>query len=143
VLIDIQDLQNNVKLDKKKIVNYAKSVLRDMGENKAELSLVFVDDSYIKRLNWKYRKVDSTTDVLAFSMREGGKALSKNSAVLGDVVISTETAKREAKKRNISIRKEIYLYLLHGILHLLGYDDTKCPAKKIMRAKEKELLAII
>ncbi|MBU1061733.1 MAG: rRNA maturation RNase YbeY, partial [Candidatus Omnitrophica bacterium] len=101
--IDIMDLQDCVKIDKRSVIKCAKTVLNVMGEKRAELSLLFVNDSYIKRLNWQYRRLRSKTDVLAFSMRSE-KALgdvSKN--ILGDVVVSTETAKKEAKKRNIPI----------------------------------------
>ncbi|MBU1148273.1 MAG: rRNA maturation RNase YbeY [Candidatus Omnitrophica bacterium] len=140
--VDIRDLQSRVKFDSKKIVQRAQFVLNKMGEDKGELSLLFVADSYIRQLNSKYRKVDSKTDVLAFSMREG-YGLPKVSPILGDVVISTETAKREAKKRGVSIQSEIELYLVHGILHLLGYKDERTRDRKKMRAKEKELLRVM
>jgi len=139
--VDIRDLQARVKIDTKKIVQRAEFVLSKMGEDKGELSLLFVADSYIRQLNSKYRDVDSKTDVLAFSMREG-YGLPKESPILGDVVISTETAKREAKKRGVSIQSEIELYLIHGILHLLGYKDERASDRKKMKAKEKELLRV-
>jgi len=101
--------------------------------------LVFVTDSYIRKLNRRYRNIDSKTDVLAFSMREG-VGLSKKSPILGDVIVSTETAKKEAKKRHIPIHKEVNLYIVHGILHLLGYNDEKPIDRKKMKRKEAELL---
>jgi len=137
--VEIRDLQNIIRIDKKKIKKRAEVAMKVMGEEDAELSLLFVDDSYIRKLNLMYRSINSKTDVLAFSMREGD-GISKNSPILGDVVISTETAKREAKKRNMSIEREISLYLAHGILHLLGYDDKKARDKKRMRTKEFKLL---
>jgi len=137
--IGITNLQSLVRIDKKKILKCARSVLKAMGEQDAELSLLFVNDSYIKRLNWKYRRVDSSTDVLAFSMREG-EGLSKDSSILGDVVVSAETARREAGKRRTPASKEICLYVVHGILHLLGYDDEGPGDRKRMKAKESELL---
>jgi len=140
--VDIRDLQNEVKIDPKRVIKCAKSVLKGVGEDKAELSLLFVNDSYIRRLNRRYRRVNSKTDVLAFSMREG-KGPSKHRPILGDVVISAETAKREAKKRKRTLHKEMTLYLVHGILHLLGYDDKNPCDRKMMRAKEKELLEAV
>ncbi len=137
--VDIRDLQNKLKIDKEKITKCAEFILKEMGEDSAELSLLFVNDSHIKRLNRKYRDVDLKTDVLAFSMREG-HGLPEGSPILGDVVISTETAKREAKKRRIPIQKEILLYLAHGILHLLGYKDETASDKKKMMLKQKEFL---
>ncbi|NQV04742.1 MAG: rRNA maturation RNase YbeY, partial [Candidatus Omnitrophica bacterium] len=70
----------------------------------------------------------------------GNSCKNKLPNVLGDVVVSAETARREARKRKVPIQKEICLYLVHGILHLLGYDDKKSIDRKRMRAKEKELL---
>lgn len=140
--VDIKDLQDKVKLDKTKIVRCAKLVLREIGESGAELSLLFVNDSYIRVLNQKYRHIDSKTDVLAFSMREG-QGPTMNSPILGDVVISTETAEREAKKRKIPVQKEILLYLAHGILHLLGYEDEVPRDRKKMMLKQQQLLEIM
>jgi len=140
--VDIRNPQDKVRLSESKILRCARAALKSMSEDKAELGLLFVDDSYIKRLNWKYRKVNSRTDVLAFAMREG-QGLPKDSQILGDVVISAETAKREAKNRGIALQDELNLYVVHGVLHLLGYDDENPRERKKMRAKEKEILSIL
>jgi probable rRNA maturation factor len=137
--IDIQNLQNIAKIDKNKILECADYVLKAMGEADAELSLVLVNDMYIRNLNWKYRRNDSATDVLAFPMRDS-RGLS--GSVLGDVVISVETAKREAGKRKKDLQEEMDLYFVHGILHLLGYDDEKIRKRKKMKAKEQEILKL-
>jgi len=136
--IDIQNLQNIKKIDKNKIIKCAERVLKAMSEEDGELSLVLVNDMYIRNLNWKYRRMDSATDVLAFPMRDS-RGLS--GAILGDVVISVETAKREARKRKKDIQEELDLYFVHGILHLLGYDDEKPRARKRMKEKEREIFA--
>lgn len=135
--IDIQNLQNIEKIDKNKIIECAGHVLKAMAEDDAELSLVLVNDMYIRNLNWKYRQKNSATDVLAFPMRDSRRL---SGAILGDVVISVETAKREAKKRKKDFQEEFNLYFVHGILHLLGYDDEKPRARKKMKTKEKELM---
>ena len=139
MVIDIRNLQDRVNIDEAKVRSCAKRALIDMGEEGVELSILFVNDAYIKRLNSKYRDTDSRTDVLAFSMRQG-EGISQHSEILGDIVISTQTARREAVRRKEPVQKELDLYLVHGILHLLGYDDEKPGARKKMRAKEKELL---
>ncbi|MCX5692846.1 MAG: rRNA maturation RNase YbeY [Candidatus Omnitrophica bacterium] len=135
--IDIQNLQSVAKIDKNKVIECANYVLKAMGENDAELSLVLVNDTYIRNLNWKYRGNDSATDVLAFPMRDSRRL---SGVILGDVVISVETAKREAKKRKKDLQDELDLYFVHGILHLLGYDDEKIRKRKKMKQKEKELM---
>ncbi len=140
--IAIRDLQGKVRIDKSRLKRWAGSVLREMGEGKAELSVILVSDSYIKKLNWRYRRVRSRTDVLAFPMREGNGP-SKHGLILGDVVISTQTAKREAEKRGVPVYREVALYLAHGILHLLGYDDRANSDRKRMKAKECELLEVM
>lgn len=139
MIVDVRNLQEKVKIDKKEIKKCAGSVLEMMGEARSELSILVVSDSRISDLNRRYRGKDSSTDVLAFSMR-AGEGVSKDSPILGDVVISAETAKREAAKRKISVKKEISLYVIHGILHLLGYRDQTPYDRKKMKAKERMLL---
>ena len=93
----------------------------------------------MRRLNRKFRGVNNTTDVLAFSMREGAYS-EVNPDLLGDVVICVDAARRYASQHGSTILKEINLYLIHGILHLLGYDDQDAKNRRIMRQKEKEIL---
>lgn len=102
------------------------------------LSITYVTDAQIRRLNKKYRGEDSYTDVLAFSMIEG-RHIRGEVGYLGDIVISLDAAKRQAKYFDSTKDKELKLYLIHGILHLLGYDDqTKRHIKK-MKKREREL----
>lgn len=103
------------------------------GLNKSgEITLCFVNDSQIRKLNVKYLKEKSPTDVLAFDL--GLKT--KNSPMLADVVISTDTAIRNAKLFKTTPLFELNLYCLHGVLHLLGYKDKTLKDKKLMRKKE-------
>ena len=106
----------------------------------AELSVVLVDDAEMQRLNAKYRRVDRPTDVLAFSMREGDGS-DVHPHVLGDVVISLDTAARQAAARGVSVADEMRLLLTHGLLHLLGYDHERCPAEaRRMFRKQRALM---
>lgn len=141
MVIDVRNLQDKIKVDEKEIKKCAEAVLKVMGENNAELSLLLVRDSRMKALNRKYRDTNSSTDVLAFPARSGEGA-SKQSPILGDVVVSVETANREAVERKIPLRQEICLYVTHGILHLLGYDDQYPAERKKMKAKERMLLKV-
>ena len=105
-----------------------------------EVSVLLTDDTEIRELNRVYRDVDSATDVLAFAMREGeGSEL--NPSILGDVVISIETAQRQAVEVGHSLKSELALLAVHGTLHLLGYDDQEYNDAKIMREKEKTILS--
>ena len=105
----------------------------------AELSVVLVDDREMQALNATYRKKNRPTDVLAFSMREGEPAPRTN--LLGDVVISVDTAARQAAERGVSVAAEIRTLLAHGILHLLGYDHERSPAEaRRMFALQRKLM---
>jgi probable rRNA maturation factor len=97
----------------------------------------------MRRLNARYRGIDRPTDVLAFAMREGPHA-DLHPQVLGDVVLSAETALRQARSRRHSLVEELTRLLIHGTLHLLGYDHELSPADaKIMRRKERELWRLV
>lgn len=117
----------------------AQGALRILGYREAQVSILFCEDSYIQKLNREYRRVNAPTDVLAFSMHEGPFPR-VHPEVLGDVVISLETASRQAKRYRHSLNKEIALLVVHGILHLLGYDHLKKKDKELMHKKEREIL---
>ena len=117
----------------------ARKTLEAEGYRKVQTSILFCSDSYIRKLNKEYRGVDASTDVLAFSMHEG-KFSKVHPEVLGDVVISLETASRQAKRYRYSLNKETILLVIHGILHLLGYDHLKKKDKEKMRKKETQIL---
>jgi probable rRNA maturation factor len=109
----------------------------------AELSVVLVDDVEIRRLNAAYRHVDRPTDVLAFAMREGDGA-PLHSALLGDVVISLDTATRQAAARAVAAADEVRLLLTHGVLHLLGYDHERSPAEaRRMFRRQRQLIGAL
>jgi len=118
----------------------AERILSDLGCRESELSILLVDDDEMQRLNRAYLCRDRPTNVLAFAMKEG-KDPHLNPALLGDVVVSTETAQREALQRDVTLEEEMALLLVHGILHLLGYDHEDDPsAAAEMQTKEEEVL---
>ncbi len=117
-----------------------KSILNALGFDRAEVSLLFVDDAEMREINRTWRGTDRTTDVLAFSQIEGITPKGGEN-LLGDVVISVETAGRQAKDRGTSLDEELDVLMIHGILHLLGHEHEGDPrAGRIMRKKEKEIL---
>jgi probable rRNA maturation factor len=119
----------------------AKETLNALGSPDGELSLSLVSDQEITDLNQKHLSRPRPTDVLAFSMREGD-FIEINPSLLGDVVISVETAKKQADAKGQSLEEEVCLLLIHGILHLLGYDhEIPGPRAREMRKKEKELFS--
>jgi len=111
-----------------------------------EVSLVFTDSETVQRLNRDYRGVDEATDVLAFGMlpqEEGDSSFAlppDGITRLGEVIISYPRAVEQAREQGHSVDKELALLIIHGILHLLGYDHEKPQEEAKMRAREKELL---
>lgn len=107
----------------------------------AEISIVLTSDEHIRELNRTYRGLDRPTDVLAFSQLEGEVAPPENgNIVLGDVIISVDTAKRQAAEHGQSLEDELALLVAHGVLHLLGRDDTTEAGAAQMRRIQDEIL---
>jgi probable rRNA maturation factor len=119
VLIDSR--QKLVKLDRAALRRDVRKILELLGSGERELSLLFVDDEGIRKINRDYLRRDRPTNVIAFSLAEGDFG-DVNPGVLGDVVVSVETAAREARAAGIAIEDAILYLILHGILHLAGYD---------------------
>ncbi|MGH7360999.1 MAG: rRNA maturation RNase YbeY [Candidatus Methylomirabilales bacterium] len=110
-----------------------------MGCPEAEVGCLLVTDRRIRTLNRRYRGEDSPTDVLAFPQREGGGPPGYP-GLLGDVVISVETAARQAAGAVHSLEREAALLLIHGILHLLGHDHATAAARRRMWALQRRLM---
>jgi probable rRNA maturation factor len=115
-----------------------------LGCPEAELSVTIVGDRPIRRLNRDYLGRDKSTNVISFAMQEGEFG-GVNPEVLGDVVISADTAAREAEEAGESFLGRLYFLLLHGILHITGYDHERSGEAEAarMEAKEREIFALI
>lgn len=120
----------------------AEAMLRALKLPRAELSVLLCDDATIHALNRDYRKKNKPTDVLAFAMREGDDGHLAGD-LLGDVIISLETATRQAKERGAVTRDEVMMLLAHGLLHLLGWDHQTDADDQRMRAETDRMLAVI
>ena len=141
VLID--NRQNNLKIPLKKIKKTARAILNALDFPDGELSILIVGDQQIAKLNLAYLNTQGSTNVIAFPMREGQfNEITPN--LLGDVVISIETAQQEAHAACISLQNRFNQLLIHGILHLLGYDheQTQEEAER-MEKKSNSLLAML
>ena len=137
--ISVVNSQRKIKLNAAALKKTAAATLSFLKEKTKVLSVYIVDDFEIRSLNYKYRSVDRPTDVLAFSMSEGS-SLKGSEGILGDVVISVETALRQAKLLDRSLNEEMNLYLVHGILHLAGYDDACSRGRKEMERLQEKIL---
>lgn len=111
----------------------ATRMLKALSLGRAELSVLLTDDAKIRALNLAHRRKDAPTDVLAFAMREGAHAR-KADPLLGDVVISLPTAKRQARAHGLTLAEEARMLLAHGLLHLLGFDHRNRAEERRMKA---------
>jgi len=130
------------KINKKLIEKVAGKFLSSCRWQKKDLSLAFIGDAKMRQLNLQYRKKDKTTDVLSFSLLEGKKLNSGPAVkkVLGDVVISVPQAKRQARVAGKTFKSETAMLLVHGILHLLGYDHRSKHDEKHMFGLQERIL---
>jgi probable rRNA maturation factor len=142
--IQIENKQTKIKIERRKIRSTVLKLLKIMDCANKELSISFVDDNTIKQLNNHYLQRNHSTNVLSFSLQEGEYG-NVNPHILGDIVVSTETAQRDAAKGDLSLSEEIDFLIIHGLLHLLGFNHkntTKAQTTK-MQMKERELFVIL
>jgi probable rRNA maturation factor len=130
-------------VDPRTIQRRAKRLLVVLGRKNSELSVLLCDDAFIQQLNHQYRSIDKPTDVLSFSMNEGEEMPPIECDVLGDIVISVETASRRSQRNKVKLLQEVTGLLIHGLLHLLGYDHLTEAARKKMFAKASQLENIV
>ena len=137
------DNRHEEKLPTPPLEQKTEQILNALGCDDHELSLVIMDDAGIRELNATYRGKDKTTNVLSFPMQEG-EFSDITPGLLGDVVISVDTAEQEARDAGISLPERMSQLLIHGILHLLGFDHEQGQAQaRAMEEKSLELLRIV
>jgi probable rRNA maturation factor len=135
--VEIIRRDHGKKFPSRKLKKVAQKVLEIVEQDQAELCLVLVGNAEIRKLNAKFRKKDYPTDVLSFP---AGDELPTGVQLLGDVVISVEKAKEQAKERRRTLNEEMVTLLIHGIVHLLGYDHERSPKDaRIMDRLEKKI----
>jgi probable rRNA maturation factor len=116
----LKNLQRRIKVDGRPLRTFLRQVAGEVAPPGASASLVFVGDERMRYLNRTFRGYDRPTDVLSFPARAGD--FPDEADYLGDIVISVETARRQARRRGSTLPRELRVLALHGLLHLLGYD---------------------
>ncbi len=134
--IEITNLQKLYRVNTRKIKDLVKNVLKAEKKD-AELNIVFTDNKKIKEMNRTFLGHNYATDVLSFAYHE----TDYRDGVTGEIIISVEMALKLAKKHEYPAEGEIALYLIHGLLHLLGYDDKRKSDAKKMHQREWEILS--
>jgi probable rRNA maturation factor len=131
---------SSAQIDTAALLTLGNRMLSEEGVgDEEEVNCIFTDDNHIRQLNMQYRGKDMPTDVLAFSFAEG-ESHAFRKTLFGDIYISVEMAKRNAKEYGQQFAREIQLLFIHGLLHLLGYNDETEEDRKKMRAKERHFL---
>ena len=136
--IEISDLQGWLEVDRSALRARLEFLLRKLGVGTSELSIAVVDDEAIWAINRDHLGHDWPTDVVTFPLGEPGLG-----ALAGEVVVSAQTAVASANERCLEPAAELDLYIVHGILHLLGFDDTTEDEAVRMREMEQEALAFL
>ena len=130
----------NDEIETKELDQVIKFACKKMNVKNPLLNIVIVDNKRIQEINKLYRNKDAVTDVISFAFEEVDDVKYKDVRFLGEIYISYERCKEQAKEYGHSIKREFCYLAVHGLLHLLGYDHIEEEDKKVMRALEEEIL---
>jgi len=134
IRIAIANPQKTLPVDRRLFRRAVRMILKDAGIGDAEISLAIVDDPTIQEVHRRHMGMDDPTDVISFVLDRDGQRLE------GEVVASADTAQSRCSQYGLSPADELLLYVIHGTLHLVGYDDCNRRARATMRAKERYYL---
>lgn len=144
--LSIEQDHSSRRLDQAVLRQVIRHVLDAEGATLLHLSVVLTDHDTVRRLNRSYLDHDYNTDVLSFSLRDGpdpNHLAADDNAVEGEVYVDLDTAAERHANFDTSFDREAYRYVIHGVLHLVGYDDATESARKTMRQKEDQYLDAI
>ncbi len=133
--IDLANLQRAVPVDRRQLRRAVRLVLGDAGIVDAIVSLAVVDDATMRELHRRYLGDDTPTDVLSFVLEQ------EEGMLEGEIVVGAETAQRQAPRFGWTPASELLLYVIHGALHLVGYDDRTPRQRALMHRRQTEYLA--
>ena len=135
--ISIQNRQHKEKVNVGRIRRSLKRLLKELDCKESEISLLLVDDTQIREFNRIYLNRDCSTNVISFAMTEGVYG-HIHPEILGDIILSVETASRDALAARLDLMDELDFLIIHGLLHLLGYDHENSSEKEAQRMKNSE-----
>ena len=144
-IVEVVNRQRLHKVERSSLISLAQAVLKKINRSECSATITFIRDREMQRLNFDYRGIDKPTDVLSFAYQEdlSDNDPNHNPVEIGDCVISVETAVRYAQEQNISLAMEINWLVIHGILHLAGYDHEtdNGEMRRLEKRLRKELLS--
>ena len=133
----VTNRQDRVPVSPVRLARSVERALRAVGRGAGDVDVLVVDDAAIKRLNRLHRGVGRRTDVLAYPLETPGTP----SPLVGQIVISAETARRQARRLDVPLATELDLLVTHGVLHLIGYDDRDPVEARLMHERERRILS--
>lgn len=137
-MVQIKNLQKTKRIISKTYKQFTQDVLNYLGQNKSIVAIVFCDNRFITKINRRYLNHRGPTDVIAFNMVDDF-----NSYFLGEVFVSVDEAVKQCAKYGNKWQKELKTYIVHGILHLLGYNDHTKAKRAEMNNLQEEILEVI
>jgi probable rRNA maturation factor len=135
--ISIHNRQKLLTVDVGRLRRSLKRLLKELGSKDSEVSLLLVDDDQIREFNKNYLQRDRPTNVISFAMTEGAFG-DVHPEILGDIILSVETAARDAIACDIDFMDEVEFLLIHGLLHLLGYNHENAENQEAEKMKKLE-----
>jgi probable rRNA maturation factor len=135
--ISIQNRQKLLSVDLGRVRRSLKRLLKELGFKDSEVSLLLVDDDQIREINKDYLQRDRPTNVISFAMTEGAFG-DVHPEILGDIILSVETAARDAVAYDIDFMDEVEFLLIHGLLHLVGYNHENVESREVEKMKKME-----
>jgi len=133
----VDDRQRRVPVDRARLVRAADRALSAIGRSAGSVEILVVDDAAIRDLNVRWRGIARRTDVLAFPLETPGAP----GALVGQIVISAQTAARQARRVGVTLVDELDLLVTHGVLHLVGWDDRDPLEATLMHERERAILS--
>ncbi len=140
----IENTQNKIPVNRNLVTKLNETMNKAAeihGLSNQEMSIIFVDNIQIQKINRDYRDKDQVTDVISFALNDDDTAFAWEKNDLGDIYISLERAKEQSIDYGHSFDREVCYLAVHGLLHLLGYDHINKDDKEKMREKEEEIMA--
>ena len=140
LVVDVSDRQSLLRVSARGLERLVRSTLIAEGVEQAEIGVILVDDRRIAAVHRRWLGLAGPTDVITFDLSAGTAGPPGAGVLAGDIVVSTETARRMARAVGWTPRQELAYYIVHGVLHLTGYDDHTAADRRQMRARERAVM---
>ena len=140
LVVDVSDRQSVFQISARGVERLVRRALDAEGVEQAEIGVILLDDRRIAAVHRRWLGLPGPTDVITFDLSGGTAGPPQAGVLTGDIVVSTETARRMARVVGWTPRQELAYYIVHGLLHLTGYDDHTAADRRLMRARERSVM---